>query len=112
VVLTHEKICQLLGTFMLFSKSRLILHQLHQTNFNISSTTVLVRNLNLSSVEMVLDLELFRADKGGCPEKIRENQSKRFKDVKLVDCVIDCDAKWRKCKSVYVFLISLSLHRP
>ena len=47
---------------------------------------------------MVLDLELFRADKGGCPDKIRENQSKRFKDVKLVDCVIDCDAKWRKCK--------------
>lgn len=47
---------------------------------------------------MVLDLELFRADKGGCPDKIRENQSKRFKDVKLVDTVIECDAKWRKLR--------------
>ena len=49
---------------------------------------------------MVLDLELFRADKGGCPDKIRENQSKRFKDVKLVDAVVDCDTKWRKRKSI------------
>lgn len=45
---------------------------------------------------MVLDLELFRADKGGCPDKIRENQSKRFKDVTLVDKVVDTDTKWRK----------------
>ena len=47
---------------------------------------------------MVLDLELFRADKGGCPDKIKENQSKRFKDVKLVDTVIECDGRWRKCE--------------
>lgn len=47
---------------------------------------------------MVLDLELFRADKGGIPEKIRENQAKRFKDVTLVDKVVDADTKWRKTR--------------
>jgi seryl-tRNA synthetase len=44
---------------------------------------------------MVLDIELFRSDKGNNPEKIRENQQKRFKDVKLVDTVIDKDQEWR-----------------
>lgn len=47
---------------------------------------------------MVLDLELFREDKGGCPGKIRENQSKRFKDVTLVDKVVEVDAQWRKLR--------------
>ena len=47
---------------------------------------------------MVLDLELFRADKGGDPEKIKEYQAKRFKDVTLVDKVVDADTEWRKCK--------------
>ena len=49
---------------------------------------------------MVLDLELFRADKGGnpdtSPDKIRENQRKRFKDVTFVDKVVEADTKWRK----------------
>ncbi|XP_045164894.2 serine--tRNA ligase, cytoplasmic-like isoform X1 [Mercenaria mercenaria] len=47
---------------------------------------------------MVLDIELFRKDKGGDPEKIRENQAKRFKDVTLVDKVIEHDTEWRKCR--------------
>lgn len=47
---------------------------------------------------MVLDLELFRADKGGDPERIRQNQIKRFKDVSLVDEVSENDKQWRKCK--------------
>ena len=47
---------------------------------------------------MVLDLDLYRADKGGDPEKIRENQSKRYKDTTLVDQVVEADTKWRKCK--------------
>lgn len=47
---------------------------------------------------MVLDIELFRSDKGGDPGKIRENQAKRFKDVKLVDKVVDHDTEWRKRK--------------
>ena len=45
---------------------------------------------------MVLDIELFRAEKGGDPAKIRENQAKRFKDVTLVDKVVEHDKLWRK----------------
>merc|ERR1711931_485238 len=56
------------------------------------------RNLSQTSLNMVLDLELFREDKGGCPDKIKENQSKRFKDVKLVDQVLDADTQWRKLR--------------
>jgi len=47
---------------------------------------------------MVLDLDLFRKDKGGNPEKMRENQVKRYKDVRLVDNLVAADADWRKCK--------------
>jgi seryl-tRNA synthetase len=38
---------------------------------------------------MVLDIEFFRSDKGQDPNKVRENQQKRFKDLKLVETVID-----------------------
>ena len=38
---------------------------------------------------MVLDIEFFRSDKGHDPKKVRENQEKRFKDLKLVETVID-----------------------
>ena len=47
---------------------------------------------------MVLDLDLFRKEKGGDPAKIRENQSKRYKDVKLVDNLVLADVEWRKGK--------------
>ena len=47
---------------------------------------------------MVLDIDLFRPEKGGDPVKMRENQAKRFKDVTLVDRVVEADAKWRKCE--------------
>ncbi|XP_026864292.2 serine--tRNA ligase, cytoplasmic isoform X1 [Electrophorus electricus] len=45
---------------------------------------------------MVLDLDLFRADKGGDPELVRETQRKRFKDVSLVDKLVQADTEWRK----------------
>lgn len=48
---------------------------------------------------MVLDLDLFRTDKGGDPEAIRETQRKRFKDVTLVDKLVAADTEWRKCES-------------
>ena len=51
---------------------------------------------------MVLDIELFRADKGNDPFKVRENQAKRFKDVTLVDKVVEADDKWRRCKLLLV----------
>ncbi|CAH0550668.1 unnamed protein product [Brassicogethes aeneus] len=47
---------------------------------------------------MVLDLDLFRTDKGGNPEKIRESQKKRYKDVGLVDKVVDLDTAWRQLR--------------
>lgn len=47
---------------------------------------------------MVLDLELFRKDKGFDPDKVRENQRKRFKDVNLVDTVIEKDKIWRQLR--------------
>ena len=56
--------------------------------------------MNINTVhngsEMVLDLLLFRADQGGDPDKIRELQKKRFKDVTHVEKVIEADTKWRK----------------
>lgn len=51
---------------------------------------------------MVLDIELFRADKYGDPDKMRENQRKRCKDVGLVDNVVDADNAWRKRKQYIV----------
>ena len=48
------------------------------------------------SRQMVLDVDLFRADKGGDPDKIKENQRKRFKDVSYVDKLVEADTKWRK----------------
>uniref|UniRef100_A0A672MIH3 serine--tRNA ligase n=1 Tax=Sinocyclocheilus grahami TaxID=75366 RepID=A0A672MIH3_SINGR len=47
---------------------------------------------------MVLDLDLFRTDKGGDPEIVRETQRKRFKDVSLVDKLVEADTEWRKCR--------------
>lgn len=44
---------------------------------------------------MVLDIDLFRSDKGFDPEKVRQNQIKRFKDVALVENVIQKDNEWR-----------------
>ncbi|XP_060629203.2 serine--tRNA ligase, cytoplasmic [Anolis sagrei] len=47
---------------------------------------------------MVLDLDLFRADKGGDPELVRETQRKRFKDPALVDALVEADGAWRRCR--------------
>jgi len=47
---------------------------------------------------MVLDIDAFRAEKGGNPDKVRENQRKRFKDVAMVDKVMETDENWRKAR--------------
>lgn len=47
---------------------------------------------------MVLDLDLFRPDKGGNLEAIKENQRKRYKDVGMIDRVTELDGKWRKLR--------------
>lgn len=45
---------------------------------------------------MVLDIDLFRTEKGGNPDLIRDSQRKRYKDAGLVDKVIAADEAWRK----------------
>ena len=45
---------------------------------------------------MVLDIDQFRPEKGGDPEKVRENQRLRFGDVGMVDKIVESDEKWRK----------------
>ena len=47
---------------------------------------------------MVLDIDLFREEKGGEPELIRASQRARYTDVGLVDKVIEADVNWRKGK--------------
>ncbi len=64
------------------------------------SNKAVSRNIFISAAKMVLDLDLFRTDKGGDPEAIKENQRKRFKDVSIVDKVVELDTKWRKCKLI------------
>ncbi|KAL6524579.1 hypothetical protein OROHE_016250 [Orobanche hederae] len=44
----------------------------------------------------MLDINLFRVDKGGDPEKIRVSQRRRFADADLVDEVIKLDQEWRQ----------------
>ncbi|SBT31855.1 serine--tRNA ligase, putative [Plasmodium ovale wallikeri] len=46
---------------------------------------------------MVLDINLFRKEKGGNPNKIKESEKKRFHDESNVDKVIEYDEMWRRC---------------
>ncbi|XP_022649289.1 probable serine--tRNA ligase, cytoplasmic [Varroa jacobsoni] len=45
---------------------------------------------------MVLELDDFRDDIGGSAERIRKNQANRFKDVGLVDKVVELHNEWRQ----------------
>lgn len=44
----------------------------------------------------MLDINLFREEKGFNPEIIRESQRRRFADVNIVDEVIKLDKEWRQ----------------
>merc|ERR1712066_320300 len=54
------------------------------------------RYLSTTKFKMVLDISEFRAEEGGNPDKIRENQKKRSKSTELVDVVVEADQAWRK----------------
>merc|ERR1712226_1797067 len=54
--------------------------------------------LKTSKRKMVLDIEAFRPEAGGNPDKVKENQKKRFKSVALVDVVVENDKLWRKAR--------------
>ena len=43
----------------------------------------------------MLDLLLIRADKGGNPQEVIENQKKRFKNPAIVQESIDLVQKWK-----------------
>jgi len=47
---------------------------------------------------MTLDIDLFRLEKGGDPEKVRENQRQRYADPNMVDKVVTADEAWRKAR--------------
>ncbi len=44
----------------------------------------------------MLDIDMLRPDKGGDPEKFREIQRRRFKDVTLIDRILEADGAWRQ----------------
>lgn len=46
----------------------------------------------------MLDINLFREEKGGNPELVRESQRRRYADVGLVDKVLELDAQWRAAR--------------
>lgn len=47
---------------------------------------------------MVLDIDLFRVERDGDPEVIRKSQRDRYKNVELVNQVIELDKKWKSGK--------------
>lgn len=47
---------------------------------------------------MVLDLDLFRPDKGGDPERVRANVRKRFDNEESVDKIMELDGQWRQIR--------------
>eukprot|EP00898_Chlorokybus_atmophyticus_P004817 jgi/Chlat1/5336/Chrsp35S05268 len=46
----------------------------------------------------MLDINLFREEKGGNPDLVRESQRRRFAPVEWVDQVVEHDKKWRECR--------------
>ena len=50
---------------------------------------------------MVLDIDEFRLEKGGNPDKVKENQKRRFCDVGMVDKIVAFDTKWREGTWLY-----------
>ena len=53
--------------------------------------------------ESMLDINLFREEKGNNPEIIRESQRRRFANVEIVDEIIHLDKEWRQRKLHFAF---------
>jgi seryl-tRNA synthetase len=48
---------------------------------------------------MGLDINLFRKEKGGDPEIVRESERRRYRkpeEIKVVDEIVELDENWRK----------------
>ena len=52
----------------------------------------------LGLTKMVLSIDLFREEKGGNPELVRESEKKRYRDGTAVDKVVEQDKLWRKLR--------------
>ena len=59
----------------------------------------------------MLDINLFREEKGHNPEIIRESQRRRFANVELVDEVIKLDKEWRQRTLSLSLSLSFSLYK-
>jgi seryl-tRNA synthetase len=51
--------------------------------------------------KMGLDINLFRTDKGGNPDLVRESQRRRYAPVETVDEIIALDKDWIKGELVF-----------
>mmetsp|Transcript_24818 Transcript_24818/g.37742 ORF Transcript_24818/g.37742 Transcript_24818/m.37742 type:complete len:464 (+) Transcript_24818:178-1569(+) len=47
---------------------------------------------------MTIGIEIFRKDKGGDPDLVKESERRRFRDPKIVDEIIEIDQKWIKAQ--------------
>ena len=47
---------------------------------------------------MPLDIQLFRADQGGDPDRVRESQKRRFQPVGVVNEIIEWDNRQRAAR--------------
>lgn len=60
---------------------------------------------------MPLDITLFRVQKGGNPDLVKESQKRRFKSIETIDKIIELDENLRKgfyfyfSKNYYFFLV-------
>jgi len=55
----------------------------------------------------MLDINLFRVEKGGNPDLVRESQRRRFADEGVVDEIIRLDEGWRKVQVSCFFGLEL-----
>ncbi|KAK4538184.1 hypothetical protein CDCA_CDCA16G4209 [Cyanidium caldarium] len=46
----------------------------------------------------MLDINLFRVEKGGDPERVRESQRRRYAEVEVVGRVVRLDEQWRRTR--------------
>jgi Seryl-tRNA synthetase N-terminal domain len=53
----------------------------------------------------MLDINLFRAEKGFDPEIVRESQRRRFASVEIVDEIINLDKEWRQRTLFWIIFV-------
>ena len=105
--ISGESLCSLFSLSLSLSLSHSISTYIFQDNLSVLSLSgcMCVCVLRLEAEEeaayqwSMLDLNLFRLERGGNPEAIRDSQRRRHGEdgAKLVDDVIELDRAWRLC---------------